>query len=197
MTEPARKKSAEDRIIDAAVQSIAELGVRKTTANSIASRADVSRMTVYRQFGDIRTTVRVALERIIHEDVEQIALGGRYAHERERIVVECVAAVQALGTGELLESLREHDSDFFLPYVLQRLSGAQLQLQDRIIDAIRGGLADGSVREVVPERAAFTVLMLCTEYVVGARIVAARSDAAQCYAELGEAIDRYLRPDLG
>lgn len=45
-----RKKKARDRIIDAAYECFEQIGVRKTTLEEIARRADVSRPTVYKYF---------------------------------------------------------------------------------------------------------------------------------------------------
>ena len=52
----------ETQVLDATIQAVAELGMRKTSMSDIASRADVSRQTVYNLFGTKDAIFHAAIE---------------------------------------------------------------------------------------------------------------------------------------
>src|SRR5258707_15793260 len=53
----------EERVLDAAREALLEVGLRRTTLTDVARRADVSRMTLYRRWPDLRTLVRDVMTR--------------------------------------------------------------------------------------------------------------------------------------
>lgn len=54
--------NTEMQVLDATIQAVSELGMRKTSMSDIASRADVSRQTVYNLFGTKDAIFHAAIE---------------------------------------------------------------------------------------------------------------------------------------
>src|SRR6476619_4028320 len=84
-------------LLDAARECVLDVGLRRTTLADVARRAGVSRMTVYRQYGDLPTIVNalltcefVALIETVRRDVEHLPTA------RERLVEAGVRLVAAL-----------------------------------------------------------------------------------------------------
>lgn len=63
-TNPAPKKKARQRIIEAAVESFQTLGYARTTTQGIADKAGVAEVTIFRHFGDKQTLFKAVLPKI-------------------------------------------------------------------------------------------------------------------------------------
>jgi len=66
----------ETQVLDATIQAVSELGMRKTSMSDIASRADVSRQTVYNLFG--------TKDAIFHAAIDHMGKQWRQ-HARKRL----------------------------------------------------------------------------------------------------------------
>ena len=68
-----RSAETREKVIQAAIDCIAELGFRKATTNRIAARADVSWGAVQHHFGDKDAILEALIEREFQDLVDEIA----------------------------------------------------------------------------------------------------------------------------
>ncbi|MGH2949661.1 MAG: TetR/AcrR family transcriptional regulator [Solirubrobacteraceae bacterium] len=179
------------RLLDAARASILAVGVRRTTVTDVARRAGVSRMTLYRRFPDLEALLSALMThefgRLVAEARER-AEGGTV---RERVVAMVVGGSRALASDALFARLLDVDPELLLPYVTVRLGGMQRMAVAAAAEVLAG--ADGSVRTDAPPE----VLSAAIELMARGFVLAARGElepALDPWAELGRAVDGYLRP---
>jgi AcrR family transcriptional regulator len=181
-------------LLDAARHCVLAVGVRRTTFSDVARRAGVSRMTLYRRFGDREELLATLMTR---EFGRLIAHAREHAAElpttRERVVATVVHGARALATDPLFGRLVDLDPELLLPYVTVRLGGVQrLAIAGTTQDLTVGG-QDGSVRtDRPPEVLAATIELMVRGFVLAAH--AEREPALDPWSELSRAVDGYLRP---
>ena len=179
------------RLLDAARECVLAVGVRRTTVTDVARRAGVSRMTLYRRFPDLEAILAALMTREFGRLVDQAAEQASGATARERVVATVVHGSRALAHDPLFMRLLDVDPELLLPYMTRRLGGVQ-----RI--AVAAGAAalavdDGSVRtDVSPEVLAAAIELIARGFVMAAH--GELDPGLDPWAELGRAIDGYLRP---
>jgi AcrR family transcriptional regulator len=184
-----------DPVLDAAYASVMDLGLRRTTVAEVARRAGVSRMTVYRQYGDLDTVVGALLSaETARLSSDVAATVAALPTARARAVESVARVVDGLAHHPLLRRVLDLDPESLIPYVTDRLGGAQRALVGVLADEVAAGVADGSVRDVEPRRAALTLLLAAQSFVFSARVVAAEDREADVLDELRRLADGYLRP---
>jgi AcrR family transcriptional regulator len=184
-----------DPLLDAARDCVMDVGLRRTTLADVARRAGVSRMTVYRQYGDLQTIVSALLTR------ELVALIDRARAEaehlptaRERLVEAGVRVVAELVQHPLYRRVLDLDPELLLPLVVDRFGSTQQVAVDLVSAHIEEGHRDGSIRQVDPRLAATCLLLTAQSFVFSARVVEADHKADTVGAELRLLLDGYLRP---
>jgi AcrR family transcriptional regulator len=179
------------RLLDAARECVLAVGVRRTTVTDVARRAGVSRMTLYRRFPDLEAILATLMTREFGRLVDQAAEQADGATARERVVATVVHGSRALAHDRLFMRLLDVDPELLLPYMTRRLGGVQ-----RIaVEAGAAALAvdDGSVRtDSSPEVLAAAIELMARGFVLGAH--GELEPGLDPWAELGRAIDGYLRP---
>jgi len=185
-----------DPILDAAAATVIDLGLRRTTVAEVARRAGLSRMTVYRQYGDLGAVVAALLS----EEMEQLVEEVRAATEglptaRARAVESTARVVARLAHHPLLRRVLDLDPETLLPYVTDRLGSSQRAIVRVLVEEITNGMADGSVRAVDPQLAALVLEVAAQSFVFSARVVTAEADEADVLDELRHLVDGYLRPE--
>lgn len=197
-TRPAGRNTA--AILDAASSAVAAVGLRRTTVADVARKAGVSRMTVYREYGDAAAVFRALLTREV-EGVVAAATADAAGRStgRERLVAATVGAVQGCVEHPLFQRLLDVDPEFLLPFVVERLGSSQRAVLAVLSEQIRTGMADGSIRavagadeDVTP--VAYTMLLTVQSFIFSSRITATESDPVRVLAELRVLLDAYLRP---
>ena len=191
--------SDEDDILLAAVrEEVLAYGVRRATATSIAQRAGVSRVTVYRRGGGIKQLVLDALvtefQRAMTEVTLRAAEQVQPGNARESVVAISAELVDTLSRAPLVAALLEHDPDLLLPYLVDRHGRSQLLVLDALTSALSEGHADGSVRDADPRVLAEVLLHALTPFVVGSRVLTVTHDPAQIRDEIRHLVDSYLAP---
>jgi len=184
-----RHSEEDDRLLDAAKECVLAVGVRRTTVTDVARRAGVSRMTLYRRFPDVEGLLSALMTREFGRLVARN--GSEGATTRERVVAMVVEGSRALANDPLFARLIDVDPELLLPYVTVRLGG----MQRMAVAAATAQLAtaDDSVRRDVPPE----VLAAGIELIARGFVLAARGDLEprlDPWAELGRAVDGYLRP---
>jgi AcrR family transcriptional regulator len=178
-----------DPVLDAARACVLAVGVRRTTLTDVARRAGVSRMTLYRRFPDLDGVLSALMTREFGRLVADAAARAEGETTRERLVATVVHGSQALADDPLFERLLDVDPELLLPYVTQRIGG----VQKIAVEAGARMLADAdeSVRADAPPE----VLAAGLELIARGFVLASHGELAlDPWAELGRAIDGYLRP---
>jgi AcrR family transcriptional regulator len=180
-----------DPLLAAARECVMDVGFRRTTLADVARRAGVSRMTVYRQYGDLPTIVNALLTCELLELVEQVrADTERLPTARERLVEAGVRLVDALVSHPLYRRVLDVDPELLLPLVTDRFGSTQQATIDLVAAQIEEGQRDGSIRKVDPRLAATCLQLTTQSFVFSARVV----EGMPVGDELRHLLDAYLTP---
>lgn len=188
----------DDDLLAAVRDEVLAYGVTRATATSIANRAGVSRVTVYRRGGGIKQLV---LDALVHEFrmtmadvVLRVADEVKPATGLESIVAIGTELVDTLSHAPLVAALLQHDPELLLPYLVDRHGRSQLLLLDAMTAAVAEGVADGTVRDAEPELLAVVLLHALTPFVVGTRILGTGHHREAVRREVRHLIESYLAP---
>src|ERR1700712_4154705 len=115
--------SQRNTILRAAAEEVAAVGLRRTRPppTDVARRAGVSRMTVYREYGDAAALFRALLT----ESIGQVVFGAeadvRHLETvRERVVEGVSLTVERLADHPMMRRVLELDPELLLPFVTHR-----------------------------------------------------------------------------
>jgi len=187
------KDSTESRILDAARDSIVDIGWRRTTLTEVARRAGLSRMTVYRRYPD---AVAIYAELMTREWADQAPTGGDAADTTAHgIAVLITERLSILRDDPLFQRLIELDPDILLPYLTERRGRTQQAVLTLLVPLIEHGQNARTIRPASAELLARSVLLAAQGFLVSSRTMvdAAVSDA-ELQSELITLIERYLQP---
>ena len=161
-----------NRLLDAAYTCVMDVGLRRTTIADVARRAGMSRMTVYRQHGDLDALVNALLRR------ELVAVLDRAHHDvnglptaRQRLVEASVLAVERIGRHPLYRRVLDLDPELLLPLVVDRFGSTQLAAREVVRQQLEQGQQDGSVRSGDIELLATCFLLIVQSFIFSARLV--------------------------
>ncbi len=189
-----RPTTEDDPLLDAAHACVMAVGVRRTTLTAVARRAGVSRMTVYRRFGDVASLIQALMTREFSEVLaEAVAVEEDGATVRERVARGACEGVARLGEHELFQRLLDVDPELLLPYVVERHGAFQHLVLDAFGSLLAAGMDEGSIRRTDP-RALAAALELCLR----GWVLAARADdpdglRARALTELRPLLEGALR----
>ncbi len=184
-------ESTLDPILAAARDCAMDVGFKRTTLADVARRAGVSRMTVYRQYGDLPTIVSALLTAELLALFERVrATIAELPTGRERLVEAAVRTVEALIVHPLYRRVLDVDPELLLPLVVDRFGSTQRAAIDLVAEQVAEGQRDGSVRLVDPRLAATCLQLTAQSFVFSARVV----EGLGVTDELRRLLDAYLRP---
>ncbi len=191
-----RHAPSDDAVLAAAKECVLDVGLRRTTLADVARRAGVSRMTVYRRYGDFSTLVSELLttELLLLVDAarEEIA---HLPTARERLVEAGALVVDRLTLHPLWCRVLDLDPELLVPLVFDRFGSTQRAVVEHVAEQVVEGQQDGSIRDVDAQLAATCLLLTAQSFVFSARIVAAHHSSERTAAELRRLLDSYLRPE--
>jgi AcrR family transcriptional regulator len=183
-----------DPVLDAARACVLDVGLRRTTLADVARRAGVSRMTLYRQYGDLSAIVSALLTSellgLMDGCREQVA---GLPTARERLVDAGVLFVERLAVHPLWCKVLDLDPELLLPLVVDRFGSSQRAIVEALASEVAHGQSDGSVREGDPQLLATCLLLTAQSFVFSARVIAAQHKNEQVGTELRRLLDGYLR----
>jgi AcrR family transcriptional regulator len=172
--------SQRNTILRAAAEEVAAVGLRRTTLTDVARRAGVSRMTVYREYGDAAALFRALLT----ESIGQVVLGAEQDASdrptaRERLVESVSLTVERLAAHPMMRRVLELDPELLLPFVVDRFGSGQRLALEHVRGQLRVGMDEGSVRRLDVGPAARLILLTAQSVIFSTRIVeGSRSPAA-------------------
>ena len=187
---------ATDLVLEAARSCILDVGLRRTTLADVARRAGVSRMTVYRQYGDLSSIVSALLTSELLGLIEAARreVASR-ATARERLVEAGVLIVERLAQHPLWCKVLDLDPELLLPLVVDRFGSTQRAAVEQLAAEVEQGQRDGSIRPGDPVLLATCLLLTAQSFVFSARIIAAQHKSEHTGAELRRLLDGYLLPE--
>ncbi|MDF8266086.1 TetR/AcrR family transcriptional regulator [Luteipulveratus flavus] len=187
------QRSASDPLLDAVVAEVMAYGVRRATATSVAQRAGVSRMTVHRR-GGLQQLLLDAISREFDQTVHAVAGPESGEPVRARLSAGVASTIATLNASPLITALHRHDPELVVPYLVDRLGHSQQTVLAVLVEAIRLGQEDGSVREVDPDLAGHVLLMALQNFVISAGIIRQVTDPQAVLREVSVLVDSYLAP---
>src|SRR3954447_2411485 len=164
--------SQRNMILKAAAEEVAAVGLRRTTLTDVARRAGVSRMTVYREYGDAAALFRALLT----ESIGEVVLGAeadaaKAPTVRERLVESVALTVERLAAHPMMTRVLELDPELLLPFVVDRFGSGQRLALEYVRGQLAEGMADGSIRRLDPGPAARLILLTAQSVIFSTRIV--------------------------
>ncbi|MFF5790507.1 TetR/AcrR family transcriptional regulator [Paeniglutamicibacter sp. NPDC012692] len=183
---------SDEKLLTATRDSVILHGVRRTTANDIAERAGVSRMTFYRRMGSVENAVLQTLTREFRSYSTSVRTGTPEGTGREQLVHFAVESVKVFATSPLLASIGERDPEFLIPYVTDRFGSSQQLILDQVRSLIELGEADGSI-EAGPGTAT-TLLLALQGVALSSKVLLKLGAFEESLAELRKMLERYLTP---
>jgi AcrR family transcriptional regulator len=183
-----------ERVLDAAHDLVVEVGIGGLTMADLARRADVSRATLYRTWPNVSGVVADLFTREFRRLLQTAMRVVAAAHAREVLVVGSVAMVGQARTLPLLRRVVELDPGFIATYLLHRRGESTDEQTAFLLDHIRDGQADGSIRDGDPEMLASAVLLNAWAFVLTGPVFVGTERVAELDEELATLLDRYLRP---
>lgn len=185
-----------DPILDAARACVLDVGLRRTTLADVARRAGVSRMTVYRQYGDLSAIVSALLSAELLGLMESARVeAATQPTARERLVEEGVLVVERLSQHPLWCKVLDLDPELLLPLVVDRFGSSQRAAVELVAAQVEEGQREGSVRAGDPQLLATCLLLTAQSFVFSARIIAAQHKTEHTGAELRRLLQGYLLPE--
>ena len=186
---------ADDLLLDAAMECVLAVGVRRTTLSDVARTAGVSRMTLYRRFPDVRGMLSSLITR---EFGKILAAANEAAREeptaRGQLVVASVHTIRALAANPLMHAVIERDAELLLPYIMERIGTSQRMTEDYLRAQLAAGQGDGSIRTADPAIQARTIFLLLQPYAFAIRPATSDLALEDLLTELGRLLDAALRP---
>lgn len=193
-TSPARVD--DDTLLDAARACVLDQGVGRTTLTDVARRAEVSRMTLYRRFPDVRTLITNLMTREFALVLDQAQQGvADLPTARERLVAGAVAGIHALVADPLMRTILDRDGALVLPYVVERLGSTQRLAEYFLLAQLAAGHKDGSVRRADPAVQARATLLMLQSFALSHAPATADVDSGLLFGELTHILDSSLRPE--
>lgn len=191
----APQRHNDDRVLAAARAAILDIGLRRTTLAEVARRAGVSRMTLYRQYGDLDAIVSALLTEefaAVFERIQADTAGAE--HGRRRVAEAVTRTVAAIADHPLYRRILALDPELLLPFVVDRIGSTQRNARQLLATLVEGGQQDGSIRDVDPHLAASVIGTAAQSFVFSARVIDAEHDPAAVARELHELVEGYLAP---
>lgn len=181
------------RILDAARDSIVDIGWRRTTLTEVARRAGLSRMTVYRRYPD---AVAIYADLMTREWADQAPTGVDTADTSAHgIAVLITERLDILRRDPLFQRLIELDPDILLPYLTERRGRTQQAVLTLLAPLIEHGQNERTIRRGSADLLARSILLAAQGFLVSPRtMVDAEVSDADLHSELITLVERYLQP---
>ncbi len=150
-----------DRVAAAALDSFVEYGIRRSTIEDVATRAGVSKMTVFRRFQSKQGLVQVVIAREIRRALEQLDDGWVREHTLEqRLVLGLSFAVSFVRGHPLLDRLLRSEPELILPLLTVDGAPALALYRELIATRLRAEVRAGRAAPADLDQAAEVIARL-------------------------------------
>ncbi|CAM3780444.1 TetR/AcrR family transcriptional regulator [Kibdelosporangium persicum] len=175
----------DDVLLDAARSCVLAIGVGRTTLTEVARRAQVSRMTLYRRFPDVRSLIAALMTREFGGLLAEISASLTAPAARERLVTGLTTGIRVLVDNPIMRAALDLEPELILPYVVQRLGSTQRLTEQFIADQLKAGHQDGSIRVADVPTQSRAVLLVIQSFVLSLRPATSDVDKDALLTELG------------
>jgi AcrR family transcriptional regulator len=187
-------RNTEDPILEAALATVLDFGVRRATLTEVARRAGLSRMTVYRRYSDASELMRALMSREFGAVfVRAEGEASRLDDPLERTVRGAVRTFELLMEHPLMLRLLELEPEALVPYLAERVGESQRAGRAALARWIADAQAAGAVRPGDAELMAASIELAGRGPVVAARTLRPEQRRA-VVAEFEHMLEAYLRP---
>ncbi|GAB2866860.1 TetR/AcrR family transcriptional regulator [Nocardioides pacificus] len=194
--------SAQDAYLDAARACLLDVGWRRTTLTEVARRAGVSRMTIYRTWGEMPRLLGDLMTREWRGVVTRASVQAELVpaaddprSDLDRLADGAVAIIGQLRENELFVRIVDLDPELLLPYLLVRRGRSQDSMLTLAERAIRDGQEAGSIRTGDPATIARGIVLAAHGFVLSVHTMVDDDVSEEALvAELREVLVRALRP---
>jgi AcrR family transcriptional regulator len=193
---PSPNRVADSVLLDAALECVLAVGVRRTTLSDVARTAGVSRMTLYRRFPDVRGMLSALITREVGKILaEADRIARPEPNARRQLVVAAVHSVRGLAANPLMHAVIERDAEMLLPYIMERIGTSQVMTEEFLRAQLTAGHRDGSIRVAAdPVVQARTTFLLLQPYVFAIRPSTSDLPLDDLLVELTHVLDVALQP---
>lgn len=180
------------KVLDAARESILSVGWKRATLTDVARRAGVSRMTLYRSYGDVRSLFGDLMTREWATSLAAVAAVSA-DDPLDAIAERMTTAIRRVREDELFRRILDVDPELLLPYLVERRGRTQELVLEALEQAIRDGQKSGAVRAGYPPALARALLLAVHGFVLSNHTMTDSTvTQAQLDDELAEMVRRYL-----
>ena len=184
---------SEDKFLDAALECILDVGVKRTTITDIARRAGVARMTIYRKWPDMLTLLGDLMVREWLATVEEIRPGEAAVPVDAAALAQIVVDVSgSIRQNDFFRKIVDVDPEFLIPYIFYRRGRTQDALLDMVQGNLESGQIAGTVRAGDPAVMARSILLTAIGFTVSMRTMTDDVKPDDIDAELRLQLERYL-----
>lgn len=152
---PVRSGEKYDRILDSAIEVIAEKGLARARISDIASRAGVADGTVYLYFKNKNHILRSAIDAAFAQFSERVSLALSSAHgPLEQLAVIALLHLQTLSSRRSFAVILQTEVRQSARYIAEFTHDAFASYINLVREVIRRGQAEGAIRPQISDRVA-------------------------------------------
>lgn len=188
-----------ERILDAAARRVSAVGVTRTTLTDVAKAAQLSRMTIYRNYPSIEAVLQDLMTREFNGVVtDSIAGAGEDAPVTRAVIVErTIESLDNLSAHPLFLRILEADPELLLPYITERPGRFQQHAQSVLASALEAGIAAGEIRRDDPERLASSMILAMRGFALTDKSSWSRKRRRAMLGDVARMFDAMLAPEAG
>ena len=144
-----------DRILDAAIEVIAEKGLARTRISDIASRAGVADGTIYLYFKNKNHILRSAIDSAFAQFSARVSVALSSAHSPvEQLAIIALLHLQTLSSRRSFAVILQTEVRQSARFIAEFTHDALSSYINLVRDVIRRGQADGVIRRQISDRVA-------------------------------------------
>lgn len=183
-----------ERLLAAVRAEVIEAGIDKVSATSVARRAGLARITLYRRGGDVKRLILSAVTVEAESVISAARCGLPEGTGRARLVELAVRLVRGVAGSEFVGAIVRGNPGLLEPYLTDHLGSSQRALLAAAGPELARGMADGSIRPADARVVGTVLLQALTPFAVAASIAERELGEDVVDRELRRLVDGYLRP---
>lgn len=155
------------RILDAALEQFLHFGLRRSTVEDVARRANLSRITIYRRFPNKQDLVMAVMMREGRRSIEQMeAAVRRFPTPEEKFVESFVVGMRLMRTSPLLKRLLVTEPETIIPFLTTDAGPIMGLVRAPLAARFREAQAEGTARKFDPDEVAELILRISVSFLL-------------------------------